>query len=1178
MQQSVCWASPVPSAQFETVRDWLALLTLAHRIDPSIPVRLSGQLEGEGFYRAWLRFAAVTVGLTGDVVSGAITAQTASDTVRVALEQLANRSQPFTGKPRACDLYLIHSLIHDVVERSLEVVQPADLEVVIDHLIAIGDGTTTSLMGMAGNGPLATNDLLEILSRVSAQVGVHAIHRLLGVIRERRNDANTMYSVMADFELATARICVDAGAHTEANNCWRRAATLLASYGGHKDPTIYEFIDSVKDLATVDLQAARGSLAKLLDPAYLVRQHSDGRGTSHVPNSWWETAAIIDPIASAWDASHVLLAEPGFEDARAQTVYEKLLETQASIADPVVLAGLRLASGATWRSPDTDVQLLKRLLTDARTDTTKDSMIASFANNVAASYDDQPLMYAVETTKTVATEHLISAVLELGGTGFSIREVRKEHQQRNSFDTGRDAKTTGLKQRLEDQQRPVLPRGAAGVVFAARDYASKSYGDNPDAPRWSIDAFVNAVGWRVVEATLSGGHEDGVRLLNDVAREISAYSDNEVFALLGEGLAARCGNATAALKTVASYCLVLAYVRIRGGGGWRSFAGSERVDLWKEAHLLDPDMAERTLAAAVTAVITSQTEGTYGVTQSIVAAFAAQPPQQLEGTAANCWDAGCSVLLARVSGEAEKMHHSYTPTTVPDPDGELDIALATLSLTAITQPKRSDLRRALLTAALFVSCRPQVAQQALVHIFGHKLDAGRTTWLLEVVDNFLMAGELTADMSATLARLSQDEKLSVRTLAGQILRSHNQPVPHPPVTLPAARLRELSGSSPSVEPDLVERAQRLVDEILADRLDEMDEYPNLLEEVVGAVANRFDFISERMKQQFENLCSPSSKRTPDAYFADEEAAEDELQTAAGGVRTMLASLGVIADPTIVEMHVAEGLMRASTWSLRDEASRVPRPTTRAEENRWTLKPVPWLENEGADWPPMEATALEKVRNISTIPFVPVHVEEEPYRDWVQVALFERMRTLAIDHKSVPRRNLIVATGLETDAPTSTTSLPLSICPPDLWARPYGELVSGLDASRARKILSSDRGPLAALADTEDQRVGPQHGPGLHPFLLSPRIEVVALLGLRPESSGGRYLLIDDAGPAALCRQWQSFLIHDGTYKDLVPAVHGADLILRGDLFDELVGAAGRPRLSLGLTVHHWTDGTREVDL
>ena len=275
--------------------------------------------------------------------------------------------------------------------------QGGDLDAVLGHLMAIGDGTTTTTnFGLPENGPLATNDLLEILSRVSDRIGAAAIHALMKVIRERRHDTNTQYSITAGFELAIARICCAAGAKDEADECWRRACLLLASYGGHKDPTISEIIDSIEDLAAVDIDAARACLAKLADLTYLVRQHTDGRDTSHFVNSWWEKAATIDPTAAAIDGADTLLAELGFEDARVHTAHTHLLENQVTTADPVVLAALRLTVGTDWRRPSTDLELLTRLHGEASASPQTDAMLAIVANNIAASYDDQAMMYSRE--------------------------------------------------------------------------------------------------------------------------------------------------------------------------------------------------------------------------------------------------------------------------------------------------------------------------------------------------------------------------------------------------------------------------------------------------------------------------------------------------------------------------------------------------------------------------------------------------------------------------------------------------------------------------------------------------------------------------------------------------------------------------------------------------------------
>lgn len=773
------------------VHRWLALVTLAHALDRTTPLRYASQLTGVGFYRAWLRYTVATIGIADDVAAGVTTAEAASTAVLVALEDLAAEAKPFTGDPRACDLYSIHQIVHEVIENSLVVVQHGHLGQVLDHLVAIGDGTTTTTnFGLAENGPLATNDLLEVLSRVSDHVGVAAIHALMKNIRGRRLDTNTQYGVTADFELATARICLAAGANDEADECWRRACLLLASYGGHKDPTISEIIDSIHDIAAVDIDTARACLAKLVDLVYLVRQHTDGRDTAHFVNSWWEKAATIDPTGAAIAGADTLLAEPGFEDGRADTAHTHLLEDQVTTADPVVLAALRLTDGIGRRRPSTDLELLTRLHSEAGASPQSDAMLAIVANNIAASYDDQAMMYASDQPDSVATLELVDAVVQLGGAEFGARTPRAENKGDNPSGSDPKPDPTQVQQRLVDDQRPVVPEGRAGAVVAARDYQLKQYRDDANAPRWDMDALANAIGWRTIETTLADGAESGIELIDDVAREMSRFSGNEVFAVVGEGLALRCDNtASDALKLVASYCLTLAYIRIRGGGGWRTFAGREGAHLWATAHDLDAPTAERTLAAAVAGTVDTDAQSTYGVTQAVVAAFAATPTGLPGDTAVECWEAAFRVIEHRLPGDAERHGHIYRATATPDRQEALNVALATLALATISHPMRADLRQMLVATALLLTCRPAIGQAALVRVLGAELDAGRVTWLLDVVRACPPSGGLTDAMAAELTRLAGTDWLSVRALAARILDVHGRPVPDLPATEPAPMVR-----------------------------------------------------------------------------------------------------------------------------------------------------------------------------------------------------------------------------------------------------------------------------------------------------------------------------------------------------------------------------------------------------
>jgi hypothetical protein len=51
------------------------------------------------------------------------------------------------------------------------------------------------------------------------------------------------------------------------------------------------------------------------------------------------------------------------------------------------------------------------------------------------------------------------------------------------------------------------------------------------------------------------------------------------------------------------------------------------------------------------------------------------------------------------------------------------------------------------------------------------------------------------------------------------------------------------------------------------------------------------------------------------------------------------------------------------------------------------------------------------------------------------------------------------------------------------------------------------------------------------------------------------------GAALVGRVWRGFLIHDGNYSPLEPAVHAADLVLRPDLYDNLEPIISQDRLS-----------------
>ncbi|HEY0165969.1 MAG TPA: hypothetical protein VGB75_02910 [Jatrophihabitans sp.] len=370
-----------------------------------------------------------------------------------------------------------------------------------------------------------------------------------------------------------------------------------------------------------------------------------------------------------------------------------------------------------------------------------------------------------------------------------------------------------------------------------------------------------------------------------------------------------------------------------------------------------------------------------------------------------------------------------------------------------------------------------------------------------------------------------------------------------------------------------EHAEGLVRSFLDERLGLANEPPGLRQAVVEALKDRVEEVRKRGSGQLSQLRSASSTRMPDAYLHDEVVLEDELQRGAAGLRTAQAlEGGRMRDPVRFEQVLARRLAPSAQWAMREEASRVPRPPTRPEGLWWSLSPIPWVEDD-SKWPPPGAVA--ETKQLAGTNDEPVRVVEEPYAGWVQLGLLERQATLASTYPDVPTRRLLIVAGLEAPGSNpSDGSLPLAAARPLAWIAPHNRLDPDLDSRDAHTALAAG-GPLAAVVDYNLELGAPhrQRGVGLHPFALTPRFEVVVLLGLRPERPALRHVLVDDDGPALVGRVWRGFLVHDGNYDPLVPGVHGADLILRSDLYDKLKAALGKERFDLrfGATLREGPD-------
>jgi hypothetical protein len=563
----------------------------------------------------------------------------------------------------------------------------------------------------------------------------------------------------------------------------------MACYGGHKDATIHELLDPLPDLAAADLDQGRARLAQLRPLAYLVRQHTDGRGTATTPLAWWRQLADLDPCAAARLAADVLLAEPGLEDARADAVHRRLLHTQAAEADPVILAALRIAAGRAGRDLDGDIALLERLAALLPDDPAcAAGILPVVANAITATYDDQPLMHASEAEGPEPSAALRDAAQRLGGDGVPPRLPRPDSDRPSPT---RDREPRDLLAVLDALPRPALPAGAPGAIAAVRDYATKPYGRDPAAPRWSADALINAVGWRLIEVAGDDGADAALQLLHRLAEEFRQFGDTSLLADIASGLDIRRDAVPDVLDRVSSAAYTLAFTKISGGGGWLTFAGRDRLDLWRRATELDATTAAATLAGQVAAVVEGRQYGTVGVTQGLVAAFATVSPKSTSAAGAEalaCWDDAFGVIAHRLPGTAHLGAGVYEPTTGPASRGDIDFALTRLALAILAMPERADRRRALVATTVLLAARPAEAQAAASRVLAADLGAGPLTWFLSILRDGVRGRELTDDLAARLTALARSDLLSVRVTAADILGITGHPVPDPPGTAAHAAL------------------------------------------------------------------------------------------------------------------------------------------------------------------------------------------------------------------------------------------------------------------------------------------------------------------------------------------------------------------------------------------------------
>jgi len=1152
------------SVRWETghLGEWLDGCAVAARRDPLGLGSAEALIAGPGWYRCWLRF---TVAL---VRAEAAPASDQTGLSLAALQVLTEDLNPFSGSPRACDLYPIHGVIDATIRRAVALLSDDDWGEALRLLDDVSASITTTLSGEMG-GPFPRDSLLHLAVETATATRYAAAEAL--VRNEIENGAGGRYYVdLAEYRLLGARLALTADDRTEANRLWIDACRMLTAYGWRKDITIYDLLDPLPTLIRADPARGRACVAQLQPLCERVPIHTDRSETRGAWGRWWDLLAASDPIALARLTAPALLSECNLPNSLLHNARSEMWRAWHHRADPIVAASLRL----TLEEPldPADPAALDALAD--MTDGTGADVAAHLMTLLLSRSDERPVRYGVSNSDELVdrdTEWVdeLNSVADRARVSRVAPILTTSPEVRPSSLLGNPSSLPVSSGQVTHPMALFAP-GAVGLARAIRAWRTRRYDEA--GPDWTRERFANILGYRIVELAEAGREEDAVAALGFVADATGFGDRSGLLHILAEGLER---NHQPRLATMA---YTLAWTRARGHGGWLTFGGETEIVALRRAAELDQVLTLKTIAQETEQIIWRGPYGTYGISQALIYGFAV-------GGLGSSADAGLDVaflawkeaftVIADRAPRVDPEDDPDVPYTPPEPDeggevpGDLNIAFAIASLAGLAHAAREQKRRSLVAAEVLLNERPVEAREAIKTALLTLSDPATLMWLLRMLER---AGDVAMpvidECTDVLTELAGRPHLTVRALARRLL-GHREAPPPPP----AEADRALFGQGPSglwIPPAVSPAAEdftgtnELVDAVAGERLSRAEALlPGLGDAVRRRVATEVveEGHKKRLKRRLDAYGGDRiEKRWPDAYLAQEEAVEDALQRAAAGGRAARLAQGLpVSDPVKWEDQLATALLDDPALPVALEATRHPRPDTAPPPHRgdpvWSAlraraqgQPTGGAQIEAAD---LQGGLLLGTLTVAAAETAPIR-NVGRFRGWRQLA--------AVEHRTNPPPNrngdpdLVAvrfrAVELRDSGDFRDLTLPPAV-PGDLgvWTTRLPSGVSQSAPTQSWPIVGYDPEVVAA----GDAR----HGLGMQTPLLSPIPWLIVTLGLRP---GAHFVLDDDVGPALALVTWRTEY-ETSAYHLAWPRLRGAAIVIRNDLFDRLLGAIpGRLKL------------------
>jgi hypothetical protein len=665
-----------------------------------------------------------------------------------ALEELSEYDEPFTGRPRACDLYRIHEITVESFCRAAALIADADWPNALNHLLAISAHTTTSLQNNP-SGPLTVWALLHLLLPHAERVPLDAVHREL-----EWTWRNNFYEFHAEASLAVGRLDRRAGRHERADTSLAAAGRYLAAYGFHKDVTVFGLVEALEPINDpahhADVSARFRRVFSLCDRAY---HHSDGRETNHAASACFAAFARHSPGAAANSLARTVLEDP---PARFRVNEEALSAVLVAAGDriPALLHHL-LFRCCTPANIDAWLKAIDRLA-DVHEDRAREafSELAAAADGDAESPDPR--------LARIVTEYAAER-------GWPLPPMNQVPDRRREADSSRDdseeedveSDTSTAKVRYFDDACTPLQ-----LLLALRRRRPGLRDGGIDA-----NAYVEELVDRLHDI-VGDDPETVLSLMETFCRE-------QRFLEARGKIIARIAQTYAHDSSAAAEMYVLAWIGSRSG--WDPFGGLQHRGLLEQAFALDRDTAMRRLARELGRYVQTESYVT-GVTRRAAEAMVVAGRQDV---AIACWDQAAAVVEYRLPATGPE-RESFAPPGDDLDDYASQRAYAGLlgALVHASDPERRATALAGITELL--PSQPDLAAAAATSVM--RVDAAFTDTLLvtRLIELAAPTGDIPADLVEWLPALAAAPGFGLQESAGTLLDRRGEQCPLLTSSVPAA--------------------------------------------------------------------------------------------------------------------------------------------------------------------------------------------------------------------------------------------------------------------------------------------------------------------------------------------------------------------------------------------------------